>query len=108
MNKQTNTQGTKSAPSQKVAPPRVETSPPTNAKKETPNLDALLPPGSWQRVTLGVVAAAGGGLLAAALLGPAQVALAGAAGYLAYRGLRGQGKGLEQATSGDGNHAAQH
>jgi len=35
----------------------------------------------------GVAAAAGGGLLAAAAVGVGPAALAGAAGYLAYRGL---------------------
>jgi hypothetical protein len=43
----------------------------------------------WPKVTMsaGVVAAAGGGLLAAALLGVGPAALAGAAGYLAYRAM---------------------
>ena len=44
----------------------------------------------WPKVTLsaGVLAAAGGGLLAAAVLGVGPAALAGAAGYLAYRALK--------------------
>ncbi len=40
------------------------------------------------RVALGVGAAAGGGLLAALTLGVGPAAIAGAAGYLAYRGLK--------------------
>ena len=56
-------------------------------------LDELLPAGSWQRVAAGVVVAAGGGLLAAAMLGVGPAALAGTAGYLAYRGLKGERKG---------------
>lgn len=54
------------------------------------HLDSLLAEGSWQRVAVGVGAAAGGGLLAAALVGVGPAALAGTAGYLAYRGLKGQ------------------
>jgi hypothetical protein len=50
-------------------------------------VEALLPTGSWQRLAAGVAAAAGGGLLAAAVVGVGPAALAGAAGYLAYRGL---------------------
>jgi hypothetical protein len=42
---------------------------------------------SWPRVTAGVAAAAGGGLLAAAVLGVGPAAIAGVAGYIAYRGL---------------------
>jgi hypothetical protein len=43
----------------------------------------------WPKVTIsaGVAAAAGGGLIAAALLGVGPAALAGAAGYLAYRAM---------------------
>lgn len=48
---------------------------------------SLFGEGSWERVAMGVGAAAGGGLLAAALVGVGPAALAGAAGYLAYRGL---------------------
>ena len=50
--------------------------------------ETLLPTGSWQRLTVGVAAAAGGGLLAAAMVGVGPAAIAGAAGYLAYRGLK--------------------
>ncbi len=55
-------------------------------------LDSMLPPGSWQRVAAGVAAAAGGGLIAAAAVGVGPAALAGAAGYLAYRSLNGERK----------------
>jgi len=46
---------------------------------------SLMPEGSWQRTALGVAIAAGGGLVATALIGVGPVAIAGAAGYLAYR-----------------------
>ena len=48
-------------------------------------VESLVPEGSWQRTALGVAAAAGGGLIATALIGVGPVAIAGAAGYLAYR-----------------------
>jgi hypothetical protein len=50
-------------------------------------IESVLPTGSWQRTAAGVVAAAGGGLLAVAIVGVGPAAIAGAAGYLAYRGL---------------------
>lgn len=40
---------------------------------------------SWPVVAAGVAAAAGVGLFAASLIGVGEVAIAGAAGYLAYR-----------------------
>jgi len=52
--------------------------------------ETLMPPGSWQRVALGVAAAAGGGLIAVTVIGVGPAAVAGAAGYLAYRGLSGR------------------
>ncbi len=51
-------------------------------------IETVLPTGSWQRMAAGVAAAAGGGLIAAAVVGVGPAALAGAAGYLAYRGLK--------------------
>jgi len=48
-------------------------------------VEALLPTGSAQRVAAGVAAAAGGALVLAAIFGVGPTALAGAAGYLAYR-----------------------
>jgi hypothetical protein len=64
-------------------------------------VEALLPTGSWQRMAAGVAAAAGGGLLAAAVVGVGPAALAGAAGYLAYRGLSEQHK--DHAVGHDGH-----
>lgn len=54
--------------------------------------ESLLPSGSWQRVAAGVAAAAGGSLVVAAMVGVGPAALAGAAGYLAYRGMGGRKK----------------
>ncbi|HXX65898.1 MAG TPA: hypothetical protein VEK07_01875 [Polyangiaceae bacterium] len=54
-------------------------------------VESLAPEGSWQRTALGIVVAAGGGLLATALLGVGPVAIAGTAGYLAYREMRKPG-----------------
>ena len=69
---------------EKVPIPRQEMSARERAEATMANV--------WPRVTLsaGVVAAAGGGLLAAALLGVGPAALAGAAGYLAYRAMTRQ------------------
>lgn len=63
--------------------------------------ESVLPTGSWQRVTVGVAAAAGSGLLAVALIGVGPAAIAGAAGYLAYRGLRGER--VDHAAARDGH-----
>jgi hypothetical protein len=51
-------------------------------------VESLLPAGSPQRTAVGVAAAAGGALLAAAALGVGPAALAGAVGYLVYRETR--------------------
>jgi len=51
-------------------------------------METYLPAGSPQRTTAGIVAAAGGALLAAAVLGVGPAALAGAAGYMVYRETR--------------------
>jgi hypothetical protein len=51
-------------------------------------IESYLPAGSPERTTAGIVAAAGGALLAAALFGAGPAALAGAAGYLAFRETR--------------------
>jgi len=64
-------------------------------KESFATAEALLPTGSWQRVAVGVAAAAGGGLIAAAMVGVGPAAIAGAAGYLAYRGLSGKKKSGE-------------
>jgi len=50
-----------------------------------------------QEVALGVTAAAGGGLIAAFLFGVGPAALAGAAGYLAYRGFKSRHTGEDKA-----------
>jgi len=48
-------------------------------------IESYLPAGSPQRTSAEIVAAAGGALIAAAVLGVGPAALAGAAGYLVYR-----------------------
>jgi hypothetical protein len=48
-------------------------------------IESFLPTGSPQRTVAGIAAAAGGALIAATVLGLGPAALAGAAGYLAYR-----------------------
>lgn len=45
---------------------------------------------STTKLAVGIAAAGGAGLLAAAWLGAGPAAIAGAAGYLAYRGLTGK------------------
>jgi hypothetical protein len=55
-------------------------------------VETVLPPGSPQRAAVGVAAAAGGALVAVAMLGVGPAALAGAAGYLVYREIYGQEK----------------
>jgi hypothetical protein len=50
-----------------------------------PTIESFLPAGSAQRAVAGIAAAAGGALVAAAVLGVGPAALAGAAGYLVYR-----------------------
>jgi hypothetical protein len=47
-------------------------------------VESYLPAGSPQRAVAGIAAAAGGALLAAAVLGVGPAALAAAAGYLVY------------------------
>jgi hypothetical protein len=60
------------------------------ASQKRNRAEALMPAGSWQRIALGVAAAASGGLIAVSVLGVGPAAVAGAAGYLAYRGLTGR------------------
>jgi len=48
-------------------------------------MKSWLPAGSPQRTTAEIAVAAGGALIAAAVLGVGPAALAGAAGYLVYR-----------------------
>jgi hypothetical protein len=56
-----------------------------NVKDISATIGSMVPPGSPERVA----AVAGGALLAGATLGAGPAALAGAAGYLAYKGLGG-------------------
>jgi hypothetical protein len=58
---------------------------PKDAKDLLSVVEAYLPEGSQQRVVAKIAAAAGGALIAAAILGVGPAALAGAAGYLVYR-----------------------
>lgn len=53
--------------------------------KEGFAIESYLPPGSPQRTTAEIAAAAGAALIAAAAIGAGPAALAGAAGYLVYR-----------------------
>ena len=87
MSKETSTQSEKSGRTNKAANKQ--------SKEGFAKVEAVLPEGSWQRVAAGVTAAAGGGLIAAAMVGVGPAALAGAAGYLAYRGLKKQNADLE-------------
>jgi hypothetical protein len=80
MNKETEGQTEKA--SQQGGEEHAKTEPTTKEKWDA----------SWERVALGVAAAAGTGLLAATWIGVGPAALAGAAGYLAYHGLRGKRK----------------
>jgi hypothetical protein len=63
-----------------------------SGKDGSATLESLLPTGSLERTAVGIAAAAGAALLAAAALGVGPAALAGAAGYLAYRGMSGKRK----------------
>ncbi len=69
----------------------VKTTKPAHTRKAEIHKEKLiaaksyLPPGSTERAVAEVGAAAGGALLAAAVLGVGPAALAGAAGYLVYR-----------------------
>lgn len=87
MNKESSVHNEKSSAFQKAARKQ--------GKEGSTILESILTTGSWQRVTVGVAAAAGAGLLAASLVGVGPAALAGAAGYLAYRGMKGQKKSDE-------------
>jgi hypothetical protein len=61
----------------------IEESEPRHGKSKQPEGSY-----SWPTITAGVVAAGGAGLVAASLIGVGPAALAGAAGYLAYRGMK--------------------
>jgi hypothetical protein len=66
-----------------------------NGKHASTTVESLLPTGSPQRAAVGIAAAAGGALFAAATFGVGPAALAGTAGYLAYRGSRGSEKTIK-------------
>jgi len=86
----------KTAAKRKIAMPgKMRKAARKNVKAGATRVESLLPAGSPQRAVAEVVAAAGGALLAAATLGVGPAALAGAAGYLAYRGTRGRQKTKE-------------
>jgi hypothetical protein len=88
MSKETSTQSGKiSGLNLKAAQKPSKESGKESAKEMVAKAKAILPPDSWQRVSVGVAAAAAGGLLAAAAVGVGPAAIAGAAGYLAYRGM---------------------
>jgi len=57
----------------------------TKGKDGVATIESYLPAGSPQRAVAKIAAAAGGALLAAAVVGVGPAALAGAAGYLVYR-----------------------
>ena len=58
---------------------------PIKKREDVAAIKTYLPADSPQWSAVGIAAAVGGALLAAALLGVGPAALAGAAGYLAYR-----------------------
>jgi hypothetical protein len=70
-------------------PGKVENAIRRNIKGISATVGSMAPPGSPERVAAGVAAVAGGALIAGATLGAGPAALAGAAGYLAYKGLSG-------------------
>jgi hypothetical protein len=61
-------------------------------KEGSSAVESKMKPGSPERMAAGIAAAAGGALIAAATLGVGQTALAGAAGYAAYRGMKKEKK----------------
>ena len=83
---------------------KVEAAIRKNVKDISATLESMAPPGSPERVAVGVAAVAGGALIAGATLGAGPAALAGAAGYLAYKGLSGPEKKKARADSGNRKH----
>jgi hypothetical protein len=75
----------KSGQSESENPGNIEKATRMNRKDGAATVESLLPAGSAERAAVGIVAAAGGALLAGAALGLGPAALAGAAGYVAYR-----------------------
>lgn len=72
--------GRKSTAASRARKPEIK-----DAKDALAMVRSYLPPGSRQRAVAKIAAAAGGALIAAAVLGVGPAALAGAAGYLVYR-----------------------
>ena len=68
-----------------------------NGKDGSATIESLLPAGSPERVAVGTAAAVGGALIAGATIGVGPAALAGVAGYVAYRGMSGKRKDDEVA-----------
>jgi hypothetical protein len=71
----------------KPAPTQAET---TRLETAEHQLSTYMEEHEWPRLTAGVAAAAGAGLLIASVIGVGPAAIAGAAGYLAYRELHGK------------------
>jgi|SRR5580700_8617111 hypothetical protein len=72
-------------PSESEKPGNIQKATRKNGNDGPGTIESLLPAGSGERTTVGIAAAAGGALLASATLGLGPAALAGAAGYVAYR-----------------------
>lgn len=70
-------------------PPTTPEEAPQHEEAEGP-LTTYLEEHEWPRLTAGIAAAAGAGLLAVTFIGVGPAAIAGAAGYLAYRELSGK------------------
>jgi hypothetical protein len=80
----------KTAATRKSAKPgNGHKAPSNNGKHASTMVESILPTGSLQRTAAGIAVAAGGALFAASTLGVGPAALAGTAGYLAYRASRG-------------------
>jgi hypothetical protein len=89
------TESATSDKSSKTPPPitaKIEDAAHKSQAKVEATVETILPIGSWRRVAAGVGAATIGGLWAAAWVGAGPAALAGAAGYLAYRKLHAEKK----------------
>jgi len=90
MRKTEGTTETRTGNTQQV-PSTPEQSTTRDGKEATQGTETSLEPHQhWPNAAVGiaVAAAAGGGLLVATILGAGPAAVAGAAGYLAYRGLK--------------------
>jgi hypothetical protein len=79
----------KKAAGQSAKPGKFKKAARKNTKSRLATLEFPLPAGSRERDAAGFAAAVGSLLLVGATLGVGPAVLAGAAGYLAYRGMRG-------------------